>query len=233
MLDQVENARAIYGAIPNDDILQGFRRNAGLPAPGNGMRGWCKDTSGVIFGQLLSGMVRMGRGLGDGALIEKAVLLMEGWAKTLPAGRRFRHALLRVRKARLRPGRSVSVRRRRCGAAAAGARDRRGRRNTSTARARAPTNHRFQGGADRGTREWYTLPENLYRAYLLTGRELYRQFADEWLYHDYWALFAATSEPNEVIPVHAYSHVNSFNSAAMAYAVTGDDALPAHLHQRI
>src|SRR6516164_4020802 len=85
MLDQVENARATYGAMPNDDILKGFRRNAGLPAPGDGMRGWCKDTSGVIFGQLLSGMVRMGCSLGDGALIEKAVMLMEGWAKTLPA----------------------------------------------------------------------------------------------------------------------------------------------------
>src|SRR5215472_6821558 len=85
MLDQVENARATYGAMSNDDILKGFRRNAGLPAPGDGMRGWCKDTSGVIFGQLLSGMARMGCGLGDGALIEKAVMLMEGWAKTLPA----------------------------------------------------------------------------------------------------------------------------------------------------
>ena len=92
----------------------------------------------------------------------------------------------------------------------------------STARARSrPTN---QGGADRGTREWYTLPENLYRAYLLTGRELYKQFADEWLYHDYWAPFAATSELNEVVPVHAYSHVNSLNSAAMADAVTGTTA---------
>ena len=65
MLDQVENARAMYGAIPNDDILQGFRRKRVYPRPANGMRGWCKDTSGVIFGQLLSGMVRMGRGLGD------------------------------------------------------------------------------------------------------------------------------------------------------------------------
>jgi hypothetical protein len=74
MLDQVENARAMYGAIPNDDILHGFRRSAGLPAPGKGMRGWRKETSGVIFGQLLSGMVRMGKATGDGALVEKAAL---------------------------------------------------------------------------------------------------------------------------------------------------------------
>ncbi len=81
----------------------------------------------------------------------------------------------------------------------------------------------FQGGADRGTREWYTLPENLYRAYLLTGNPLYRGFADEWLYHDYWAPFAVGAEPNNVVPVHAYSHVNSFSSAAMAYAITGEE----------
>jgi hypothetical protein len=72
MLDQVESARIVYAANPNNDILKGFRRNAGQFAPGNGMRGWCKDTSGVIFGQLLSGMVRMGRALSDGSLIEKA-----------------------------------------------------------------------------------------------------------------------------------------------------------------
>src|SRR5215475_265637 len=84
MLDQVESARIVYAAIPNDDILKGFRRNAGRLAPGDGMRGWCKDTSGVIFGQLLSGMVRMGRALSDSSLIEKAGQLMDGWARTLP-----------------------------------------------------------------------------------------------------------------------------------------------------
>ena len=40
--DQVEQAREVYGALPNDDILKGFRREAGLPAPGDGMNGWCK-----------------------------------------------------------------------------------------------------------------------------------------------------------------------------------------------
>ena len=157
MLDQVENARTIYAAIPNDDILQGFRRNAGQPAPGNGMRGWCKDTSGVIFGQLLSGMVRMGRGLGDDALIEKAVLLMEGWARTLPpdgdSGMRFYEfeklvcGLVDLYQfggvdAALPLLENATV-------AAAEHFDR--------TRARA-TSHVFQGGADRGTREWYTLP---------------------------------------------------------------------------
>ena len=82
-LAQVEQARALYGAIPNDDILKGFRRQAGLPAPGEDMKGWCKASSAVIFGQLLSGMVRLGRATGDRALIDKAIALYEGWAATL------------------------------------------------------------------------------------------------------------------------------------------------------
>jgi DUF1680 family protein len=221
MLAQVNNARAVYGAIPNDDILKGFRRAAGFPAPGRGMRGWCRESSAVIFGQLLSGMVRMGRATGDGALIEKAALLMEGWAKTLPpdgdAGMgTYEYEKLVCGLVDLHEFAGVDAAvplLERATIATA--------RRFDRTRALA-TNFLFQGGGSKATREWYTLPENLYRAYLHTGNELYRSFADEWLYHDYWAPFAATSEPNEVVPVHAYSHVNSFNSAAMAYAVTGD-----------
>ena len=51
-LDQVEGARRVYAAVPDDDILKGFRRAAGLPAPGTDMRGWCTQTSAVIFGNL-------------------------------------------------------------------------------------------------------------------------------------------------------------------------------------
>jgi DUF1680 family protein len=222
MLDQVENARAMYGAIPNDDILHGFRRSAGLPAPGNGMRGWCKETSGVIFGQLLSGMVRMGKATGDGALVEKAALLMEGWAKTLPSDgdsgmRCYEFEKLACGLVDLYEFGGVDGALRLLERATLAA-----VKQFDRTRMRAD-NFCFQGGADRGTREWYTLPENLYRAYVVTGNPLYRGFADEWLYHDYWAQFAVGAEPNNVVPVHAYSHINSFNSAAMAYAVTGEE----------
>jgi hypothetical protein len=68
--------------VPNDDILKGFRREAGLPAPGNDMRGWCSKTSAVIFGQLLSGMSRLSRATGDDELRDKAITLFEGWRET-------------------------------------------------------------------------------------------------------------------------------------------------------
>jgi DUF1680 family protein len=71
--------------------------------------------------------------------------------------------------------------------------------------------------------EWYTVAENLYRAHALTGDPLYREFADVWLYPAYWNKFLATAAPGDASGVHAYSHVNSFSSAAMAYEVSGDE----------
>lgn len=70
--------------------------------------------------------------------------------------------------------------------------------------------------------EWYTLSENLYRAFQLTGKSSYKEFGDVWQAHSYWNKFADTSNPADAYGVHAYSHVNTFSSAAMAYAVTGD-----------
>jgi hypothetical protein len=84
LLTQVGQARQFYSSISNDDILKGFRHEAGQLAPGDGMKGWCKSTSAVIFGQLISGMVRLGRATDYGALIEKANALFEGWFETLP-----------------------------------------------------------------------------------------------------------------------------------------------------
>src|SRR3954452_11940026 len=81
--EQMEQAREVYFGLPNDDILHGFRREAGLPAPGNGMKGWCVKTSAVIFGQLLSGMARLSRATNDDALRDKAIALFEGWRETI------------------------------------------------------------------------------------------------------------------------------------------------------
>jgi len=70
--------------------------------------------------------------------------------------------------------------------------------------------------------EWYTLSENLYRAYLETGNTKFRDFARVWLYRQYWDRLADTAAPAHAHGVHAYSHVNTFSRAALAYAVAGD-----------
>ena len=69
--------------------------------------------------------------------------------------------------------------------------------------------------------EWYTLSENLYRAYRLTGNPKYKDFADVWQYTHYWNQFLAATDPN-IEKLHAYSHVNTLSGAAMSYDVTGD-----------
>ena len=56
---QVDAGRAYYLAIPDDDILHGCRKEAGLPAPGTPLGGWCGVNSNSVFGQWLSGMSRM------------------------------------------------------------------------------------------------------------------------------------------------------------------------------
>jgi hypothetical protein len=220
--EQMAWARDVYYAIPNDDILKGFRREAGLPATGKDMGGWASRTCRGIFGQLLSGMARMSRATGDGPLRDKAITLLEGWKETIgPDG-----------DARMRPYDWDKLV---CGlvdlqlyagwpaalpllegTAAWAAR--------TFDRSRRPADEfDFQGGGPGDTREWYTLPENLYRAYLISGNQAFKEFADVWLYEEYWSKLAETSEPAEVLAVHAYSHVNSFSSAAMAYAVTGEE----------
>ena len=219
--DQARRAREIYCAIPNDDILKGFRRAAGLPAPGHDMRGWCSETSACIFGQLLSGMARMSRATEDAALRDKALALFGAWQQTIgPDG----DARMRV----------YDWEKLVCGLVDlhvyAGCRDALAvlARTMNWAvrafdRSRRPAdNFDFQGGGPQNTTEWYTLPENLFRAYLASGNPAFKEFAGLWLYEDYWNRFAETPDPGEVVPLHAYSHVNSFSSAAMAYAVTGD-----------
>jgi hypothetical protein len=43
--EQVARTRATCFSVPNDDILKDFRRQAGLPAPGNDMGGWASAPS--------------------------------------------------------------------------------------------------------------------------------------------------------------------------------------------
>jgi hypothetical protein len=57
-----------------------------------------------------------------------------------------------------------------------------------------------------------------------------QDFADVWQYPAYWNKFADTAAPTDAWGVHAYSHVNTFSSAAMAYAVTGDPLHIATVH---
>lgn len=80
--------------------------------------------------------------------------------------------------------------------------------------------------------EWYTAAWPLYLAYRQTGREQYKAYAEFWEYRDWWYMFASHPvKPFAKTPVaglnsewvHAYSHINSFNGAAEAYRVKGNE----------
>lgn len=220
--EQVDAARAFYLAVPDDDILHGYRRAAGLPAPGTPLGGWCGRNSSTVFGQWLSGMARLARATGDGALRDKAATLVTGWARTIkPNGDAgmghypFDKMVCGLVDLHLYAGVEAAIPLlERITAFASKTLDR--------------SNHLADPSHDTAyygvPQEWYTLSENLFRAYRATGSPAFRTFGEVWLYHQWWNKFAKTAAPPDAHGVHAYSHVNTFSSAAMAYDVLGDSS---------
>lgn len=223
---QFDTARDYFHAIPNDDILRGFRIRAGLPAPGKDLGGWYSgDPSTIawwssgdifhVFGQWLSGMARMSRATNDTALREKATYLMQEWAKTIGPDGYFFYSK--------RPNAPHYIyEKTMCGLV--DMYQYAGQKDAVTWLEKitdwAITNLDRSRKPDSGT-EWYTLSENLYRAYLLTCNVKYKSFGDVWRHTEYWKTFTGGSSLARY-GHHAYSHVNTLSSAAMTYAVTGD-----------
>jgi DUF1680 family protein len=230
MLDsQFRATRAYYFAIPNDDILKGFRQRAGLRAPGNDLGGWYSGDPTVtrwwskgdtfnVFGQWLSGMARLSKAGNDEELSEKAVHLMIEWGKTIEDDGFFFYSR-RPNAPHYTYDKTV------CGLIDlyeyCGRTDALPLLEKITDWA-IPSLDRIRKLNLSDPTEWYTLSENLYRAYRLTGNTKYKNFGDVWQYPAYWKFFTGGTE---VAPYHyhAYSHVNTLSSAAMAYEVTGEE----------
>ena len=215
---QCEAAHDFWLQLPEDDILHGYRTAAGLPAPGRALGGWCAKNSDTVFGQWLSGMSRMYCATGDTSLRDKANRLFEGWAKTVGADGNCRMGHYAYEKLVC----GLVDMQLYGGVTEAGPMLDKVTNwaQKSLSRENVPASKDDLASGRPG--EWYTLSENLYRAYQLSGKSLYKDFGDVWQYHSYWNKFADTANPADVYGVHAYSHVNTFSSAAMAYAVTGD-----------
>jgi DUF1680 family protein len=217
---QVDGAREFYLNLSDDDILYGFRKRAGLRSPGKPLGGWCREDSATVFGQWLSGLARLYRATGDTAARDKAAVLMTEWAKTLPAdgNSRMRHytfdklacGLLDMHLYASHPDAPRLLEK--VTGHAMRSLDREPRTVT-------PSHDTQYYGLPQ---EWYTLAENQYRAWQATANPMYKDFAAVWHYPQYWDKFAEAARAADTSGVHAYSHVNTFSSAAMAYAVTGD-----------
>ncbi len=227
---QAAAARDYYMSISNDDILHGYRVAAGTAnAPGRALGGWCSPNSNTVFGQWLQSMARMQRAYGDKALLEKASILVSEYAKCWPGmsrgtGRGGATGGLSHYPYEKLVGGLLDMHHYADHPEALALCD----KITQAAvpnfnRDRMPANREPWEMHSGRPGEWYTMAENLYRAYQLTGNTIYKEFADVWLYPAYWDKFAETNDPKGAQGVHAYSHCNSFSSAALAYDVTGDE----------
>jgi DUF1680 family protein len=224
--DQVEEVRQFYLAIPDNGLLKGFRSRAGQPAPGNDLGGWYSSDTFLVFGQIVSGLARLYAGTGDSACRDKANKLIAEWAKCIEPDGYF--------YASRKPNAPHYIYDKMlwglldsyfyCSNKEALA-------HLSRITDWAIRNLERSRRVNDTSTEWYTLSENLYRAYLAAGDVKYREFAQVWEYHDYWDIYARGGDifgprpsGDRTAAYHAYSHINTLGGAAAAYLVKGDPA---------
>lgn len=223
---QFDEVRDYYLHIPNDDLLKGFRQRAGLPAPGLDLGGWYGGDTFHVFGQIIGGLSRMYAATGDTRCREKANALVMEWGRCIaPDGYFFAssapnapHYIYEKMVGGLVDNYLY------CGNSEALTFL---RHITKWAEKNLERVQGYQGAT--GGIEWYTLSENLYRAYLATGDSVYRELAQAWEYPEHWNLYAEKKDifgprknGERAWGYHAYSHVNSLSGAAAAYLVKGE-----------
>ncbi len=234
---QREDLIETYLALDNDELLHYFRVLAGIPDKGRGLAGWYGDGAST-FGQKLGAFARLYLETGDVRLYDKAVALADGWGECARASRdvidindtyvydKLMGGFLDLYEyLHYEPAKDYikwltesadcrfvrTVRRDGLQVAPIGEDPEHHSRLVI---------HPESGEGNQSMIEWYTLPEQLYRAYLLTKEPLYLRFAKEWDYPYYYEKLAA--KDFAIGPRHAYSHVNTLSSAMMAYRVTGE-----------
>lgn len=209
--------------LDEDSLLRPFRLRGGLPAPGQELGGWY-DTwgfaPGATFGQWLSALARHYAITGDTATRAKIGRMVSGYAATVDAEGKF-----------YRNNRFPSYTYDKLVAGLVDARQLAGndtaldtlRRTTRAALPylpphAIPRNEAATPGEDFSQHAWdesYTLPENQFLAFRLTGDVQHRTLAKRFLYDDF---FMPLARGENVLPgKHAYSHVNALSSAAQAY----------------
>ena len=244
-LHQFKRMKHYFLGIPNDEILKGFRERAKLPSPGKGLGGWYSvdmplplifkkkpSTLCNTFGQWLGAFARMYKVTGDSQVLMKLDQLLTEWGKTIEKDGCFFYgsnpAIVHYDYDKTIGGladiyeyvgdeKAIHY----AGIITDWA-EKNLRRRRTPATPDCSAGGTWVGGEESDI-EWYTLPENLYRLYLLTGDPKYRDFAEVWHYNSYWRALAR-GDAHCMTGLHAYSHVNTLCSAAMAYEVTGESA---------
>ena len=215
---QFSETMELYLSISDDSLLFPFRKRAGLDTPGQPLTGWYGN-SATTFGQKLAAFAKAYKATGDGRLKEKALYLAEEWSTCMDANPdalkydtysydKLMGGLLEIYE-HLGCEKALEY------------------IEKLTDKAIASFK---QDVADNGIQdehlwknsmiEWYTLPENILRAYQITGKEKYKEFAAVWDYKYMWD--HALSDDFGIGARHAYSHINALSSAARLYWTSGD-----------
>jgi hypothetical protein len=217
-----ENHRLVLG-LDEDSLLRPFRVRAGQHAPGHDLGGWYDTYAfapGATFGQWMSALSRYYAITGDAATRAKVQRLVRGFAATIDAEGSFyrKNRFPAYTYDKLTGGLLDAHRLGRDDAALPTL-----ARATQSAvpflppRA-VPRNEHAQPGEDFSQHAWdesYTLPENQFFAWHITGDPRHKELARRFLYDEF---FAALARGDNVLPgKHAYSHVNALSSAVQAY----------------
>jgi uncharacterized protein len=226
-----ENHRLVLG-LDEDSLLRPFRVRAGQSAPGQDLGGWYDTYAfapGATFGQWMSALSRHYAITGDAASRAKVQRLVRGLDATIDAkGGFYRENRFPAYTYDKLTGGLLDAHRL--------ARDAQARatlaRATQSAVAYLPPRaiprnehaHPPQDFSEHAWDESYTLPENQFQAWQVTGEQRHLQLGRRFLYDEF---FAALARGDNVLPgKHAYSHVNALSSAAQAYLSLGN---PMHL----
>ena len=219
-LDQFFQVRDFYMRLRPNDILRGFRLKNKDWAPGKDLGGAYSERP-LTFGQWLGGFARMYRATGDVAIRNRAIYLMNEWGKSIGEDGSYGY----------QDGKGGHYDYDKFVGGLVDMYEYVGSEDALTYLDKITT--WAEKNLDRSKpyalpNEWYTVAENLYRAYELTGDRRYLDFAKVWNYEIFWGalareedVFLTLEQAARHRSYHAYSHVNSLSSAAMAYRATG------------
>jgi uncharacterized protein len=217
--EQLEEVKEYYLQISNDDLLKGFRERKNLPTRGaKDLGGWYSNDVFHVFGQIVAGLSRLYAATGDERCRQKSATLIEGWAQCIEDDGYFFYS----RKTNA----PHYVYEKMIGGlvdAYVFTDNKNALKYLSVITDWAVKNLNRGRIYGQTKSEWYTLSENLYRAYRITNDKKYLDFGKVWEYTGYWNSYINGGPPVDKQRHHAYSHLNTLSSAAAAYLVSGDE----------
>ncbi|HEY1501377.1 MAG TPA: beta-L-arabinofuranosidase domain-containing protein [Acidobacteriaceae bacterium] len=236
---QLHQTHAVLMALSEDSLLKPFRQMSGMTAPGENLGGWYDYDAdydyrkpsgegfapGCTFGQWVSALARGYAITGNKATQEKVIRLNQMFAEAVTAdvfvknrfpAYTYDKVLLGLIDSHTLVGdpNALAIL----------------ERVTDIAEPHLP-GHAIEHGArwrmDHDDPSWtwdesYTMPENLFLAYQRGAGRRYFDLGKQYLDDGPWFDPLSRNE-NVLAGRHAYSHVNSLNSAAAAYLVAGSE----------